>query len=154
MFSSLLAFLGGSVFRMLWGEIGSWLTKAQDHSHEIERMRVQGELDAARHGRLLESIKQQADAGVKVIEAKAEAVVDEVSVKAWLEAVTATTRTVGVAWIDGWNAVIRPGVATWAVLMMTLAEFGVFVLSDNASSVCSAALGIYLAERNLLKRGK
>jgi hypothetical protein len=49
---------------------------------------------------------------------------------------------------------IRPGVATWAVVMMTLAELGLMVLSENAVAVCSAALGIYLAERNLIKRGK
>ena len=40
MISALVSFLGGSVFRMLWGEISAWLTKAQDHKHEIERGRV------------------------------------------------------------------------------------------------------------------
>jgi hypothetical protein len=32
--TTILSFLGGSVFRMLWGEISSWMNKQQDHAHE------------------------------------------------------------------------------------------------------------------------
>ena len=72
----------------------------------------------------------------------------------WLEAVKGTTVKIGIAWVDAWNATIRPGTATWAIAMMTASEFKLIALSKFAASVCSAALGIYLADRNLSKRGK
>ena len=154
MFSALFSFLGGSVFRMIWGELSHWLTAKQDHAHEIERLRLQAELDAAQHARNLEAIKVQADMGIKVIEAQAESAISQTEAEGWLEAVKATTTKVGIAWVDAWNAVIRPGVATWAILMITAGEFKLIVMSEFAASVASAALGIYLAERNLMKRGK
>lgn len=154
MIASLLSFLGGSVFRMLWGEISHWLTARQEHAHEMERMKLQAELDAAQHARNLEAIKVQADMGIKTIAVQAEAAVGQIEAEGWLETIKATTIQTGVKIIDAWNAGIRPGVATWAVVMMTLGEFAVITLHDNTLSVCAAALGIYLADRNLMKRGK
>ena len=154
MIAALLSFLGGSVFRMIWGEVSHWLTARQDHTFEIERLRLQADIDAAQHARNLEAIRVQADLGVKTIQVQAEAAIGELEAQSWLEAVKGTTRTVGIAWVDAWNAVIRPGVATWAIVMMTLGEVGAMVLSDNTLAVASAALGIYLADRNLMKRGK
>jgi len=152
--SALLSFLGGSAFRMVWGELSAHWTKKQDHEHEVERMHLQGELDAAQHARNLEAIKVQAEIGVKVIQVQADADIARTEAEGWVEAIKGTTKTVGIAFVDAWNAVIRPGVATWSVIMMTLGEFALVNLSENTISICSAALGIYLAERNLMKRGK
>lgn len=154
MISALISFLGGSVFRMIWGELSAWFNKKLEHEQEIERMKLQAELDAAQHARNLEAIRLQADMGIKVVQAQAEAHIAEAEVDGWLEAVKSTGKSIGIAWVDAWNAVIRPAVATWAVVMMTLSEIGVFVMSDNALAVASAALGIYLADRSLMKRGK
>lgn len=154
MISALLSFLGGSVFRMLWGEIASWINKRQDHAHEIERMKLQAGFEAAQHARNLEAIRVQAELGVKVIEAQSHAAVDALEAEGWLEAVKATGRKVGIAWVDAWNAVIRPGVATWSIFMLTCNEFGIFIISEETGAVCFAALGIYLADRTLGKRGK
>lgn len=154
MIAALFSFLGGSVFRMLWGEIASWVNRRQDHAHEIERMKLQAEFEAAQHARNLEAIKIQAELGVKVIEAQSQSAVDQLEAEGWLEAVKATGRKVGIAWVDAWNAVIRPGVATWSIFMLTCNEFGVFIITDETASVCFAALGIYLADRTLGKRGK
>lgn len=154
MISALISFLGGSVFRMIWGEISAWMTARQDHEHEIERMRLQGELDAAAHARNLEAIKVQADLGVREISVKAEAAIDEIEAQGWLEAVKGTTTKVGIYWVDAWNAVIRPAVATWSVLMITGHYRQWWTLDGNGWAVCGAALGIYLADRALFKRGK
>ena len=154
MLSALFSFLGGSVFRMIWGEVSSYLTARQSHRQELDRMRLQGDLDAAQHERNMASIKLQADMGVKVIEAQAQGEVDKIAAEGWLEAVKATGRSIGVAWVDAWNAVIRPGTATWALAMLTLGEFAVIKISDNVVQIAGAALGIYLADRALLKRGK
>ena len=152
--SALFTFLGGSVFRMLWGEISHWLTERQNHTYEIERMRVQGELEAAQHARNMEAIKVQADLQIEVVKVQAEAAVAGIEAEGWLEAVKATAIKTGVLWVDAWNAMIRPGTATWAIAMISASEFHLIVLSEFAASVCSAALGIYLADRNLAKRGK
>ena len=155
MITSIISFLGGSVFRMLFGEISVWLTKRQDHAQELDRMRLQAESDAAAHSRNLETIKAQADAGVKVIEMQSSSNVKSIETDAWLEAVKGTTKAVGVTWIDAWNGVIRPAVATWSVVMITIhySNKG-WVLDDSGWGLCGAALGIYLADRALFKRGK
>lgn len=154
MFSALFSFFGGSVFRMLWGEISHWITAGQEHKFELERLKLQGDLDAAQHARNMESIRVQAELAVKTIEVQSEAAIGEIEAQGWLEAVKATAIKTGVAWVDAWNATIRPGVATWAIVMISLGEFKVIVLTEFAASVASAALGIYLADRNLAKRGK
>jgi hypothetical protein len=155
MFSALLSFLGGSVFRMLFGEISSWMNKKQDHLHEMDRMRLQGELDNSQFLRNQDALRLHAELGVKLVHVQAEAVVDQIEANGWLAAVKGTTQTIGIWFIDAWNGVIRPFVATWAVIMVTLhfAQTG-WVLDDNGWSICGAALGIYLADRSLFKRGK
>lgn len=153
--STLFSFLGGSVFRMLWGEISSWLSKKQDHEHEMMRLEFQERVDSAQHARNLEALRIQADLGIKTIQVAAEAKVSELETDAWLEAVKGTTKTIGVWWIDAWNGVIRPFVATWAIVVISIdfASKG-WVMDDNSWMLCSAALGIYLADRALFKRGK
>lgn len=154
MFSAVLSFLGGSAFRMLWGEVSAWLNKKQDHEHEIERMRLQADLDAAQHSRNLESIRVQAELGVKTIAVQAEADIGRIEAEGWLEAVKATGKTVGIAWVDAWNAAIRPGGATWAIAMLTLDAFALAKVGENTAQVCFAFLGLFVADRTLGKRGK
>lgn len=154
MISALISFLGGSIFRTIWGELSSWITSRQDHSHEIERMRLQGDLDAAAHARNLDAIKLQAGLGVQTIRVQAEADVDRVEVDGWLAAVKGTAATTGVWAVDLWNGIIRPAVATWSIVMISGNYLQWWALDDNGWSVCGAALGIYLADRALFKRGK
>lgn len=154
MITSIISFLGGSVFRMLWGEISHWLTAKQEHAFEIERIKVQAGIDADQHARNMEAIRVQADLGVKTIAVQAEANISEIEAQGWLSAVNATSKPSGIAWIDGWNQIIRPFVATWSVVIITLGELAAITLSESTLAICSAALGIYLAERNLMKRGK
>jgi hypothetical protein len=153
-FSALFSFLGGTAFRMIWGELSAWLNKAQDHKFELERLHLQEQIDDKAHARNLESVRLQAELGVKTIMVQADNVIREIEANGWLEAVKATSKKTGVKWIDGWNQVIRPAVATWAILMITASEFALFVMSENSWMVASAALGIYLADRTLFKRGK
>lgn len=154
MITALLSFLGGNVFRMIFGEVISYLNKKQDHNQELERMRLQNALDAAQHERNLKAITVQAELGVKTIQVQAESNISEIEAQGWLEAVKATAVKTGLVWVDAWNAVIRPAVATWSVAMMTLHEFGAIALSENTIALSGAALGIYLADRSLFKRGK
>lgn len=154
MITALFSFFGGSVFRMLWGEISSFVNKAQDHKQELDRMNLQNVLDAAQHERNMESIKLQADQQIKVVQVQAESAIGEIEANGWLEAVKATAIKTGLAWVDAWNAVIRPAVATWSIVMITLNEVHVITMSENTVAVTGAALGIYLVDRTLFKRGK
>ncbi|HEY0063159.1 MAG TPA: hypothetical protein VGC21_13640 [Telluria sp.] len=154
MITTLISFFGGSVFRMIWGELSSWMTARQEHKHEIDRMRLQGDLDAASHARNIESIRVQADLGVKTIAVQAEADIGRIEADGWLSAVKGTTSATGVWFVDLWNGVIRPAVATWAIGMITGHYLTWWVLDENGWSVAGAALGIYLADRALFKRGK
>jgi hypothetical protein len=152
--SALFSFFGGTAFRMIWGELSSFFNKKQDHSNEMERLEFQAKQEALTHSRNLESITLQADLGVKTIQVQAESAIGQLETEGWVEAIKATSKPSGIPWIDGWNATIRPMVATWAVLIITLGEFAIIVLSPTAISVASAALGLYLADRTLMKRGK
>lgn len=154
MFTSIIAFLGGSAFRMLWGEISSWVDKARDHKYEMERMRLQADLDERQHERNQIAIRTQHEMGIQLVRVQSESNIAGIEAEGWLDAVRATGRSVGIAWVDAWNAMIRPAVASWSVGMLTLHEFGAFAMSESTSSVCFVALGLYLADRTLNKRGK
>jgi len=155
MFSALLSFLGGSAFRMLWGEISAWVNKRQDHKFEIERLRVQAEMDAAQHARNLEAIKIQHEMGVQVIKVQGDADVARVEADAWREAVKATAASSGNWLIDTWNGAIRPGLATVCAALIVLHFWRAgWVLDDNGWALAGAVLGIYVADRTLFKRGR
>jgi hypothetical protein len=155
MITALISFLGGNVFRMIFGEIVNFFNKKQEHSQELERLHWQASSDAAAHERNLAAIRLQADLGVKTIQVQAEAATSEIEAEGWLSAVQATSKRTGIAWVDAWNAIIRPSVATWSVIMLTLAEIGAIAqLSENVMAISGCALGIYLADRSLMKRGK
>jgi hypothetical protein len=155
MFSALISFLGGSVFRMLWGEISSFINKKQDNLHELELLRLHGTLDSETHARNMQALKTQAELNIQIVREQSEANVAGIESDAWLEAVKGTTKTIGIWFIDMWNGLIRPLVATWAIIMISInfANQG-WILDENGWMLCSAALGIYLADRSLFKRGK
>lgn len=155
MFSGLIAFLGGSAFRMIWGELSAWLTTQQDHRHELERMRLQGELEAAQHARNLEAIRVQAELGVKTIAAQAEADLERIAGEAWGGLVSATTQMTGIWFVDVWNQSIRPLLATLAIAVVVARIWQAgFVLTDWDQELVAAILGLYIADRSLTKRGK
>jgi len=153
--SALLSFLGGNVFRMLWGEFSSYLNKKQDNAHEIDLLKVQGDLDSAAHTRNIEAMTVQANLNIQIVKEQSVAKVAEIESDAWLEAVKGTTKSIGIWFIDAWNGAIRPLVATWALWMISVDFYSRgWKMDDNSWMICSAALGIYLADRSLFKRGK
>lgn len=155
MFGALFSFLGGSAFRMVWGEVASWMQKKQDHEFELERLRMQGSLDAAQHDREVAMIRLQADLGVKVIEAQRDAAMAGIEADAWLQAVRDVGKQTGIKFLDIWNGSVRPLLATLAILVVVaeVVTLG-FVLSDWHKELVAAILGIYVADRSLIKRGK
>lgn len=153
--SALISFLGGSAFRMVWGELSAWFKAKQEHAFEMQRMQLQGDLDASQHERNLAAIKLQADLGVKVIEAQRDADISRVETDAWLDSVRAVGRQTGIRIVDAWNGAIRPGLATIAIaaVIAEIIALG-FLLTDWHKELFGAILGIYVADRSLAKRGK
>lgn len=155
MFTALLSFLGGNAFRLIFGEVVAFLNKKQDHALEVERLRLQGELDAAQHARNLEAIRVQNELGVKVIQVQRDADLDRIDAGAWAAAVADVGRQTGLKLLDYWNGSVRPLLATLAILVV-VAEIvrNGFVLSDWDRELVGAILGIYVADRSLARRGK
>lgn len=152
---AILSFLGGNAFRLIFGEVAAYFTKRQEHAQEVERMKLQGEIDAAQHARNLESLRLQSELGVKVIEAQRDADIDRFDVSAWAQAVADVGKKTGIRFLDLWNGSIRPALATlaMAVVLFEVCKNG-FILTDWDRELVGAILGIYVADRHLSKRGK
>jgi hypothetical protein len=154
MLTALISFLGGNVFRMIFGELMAMWNKAEDHKHEMARSELQNKIDAEQHERNLQAIELQADLQVEVIRVQSDANIQQIDAEAFLEAGKATSVKSGIAWVDAWNSIIRPAVATWSIAMITANELGWLALSETTLAIAGASLGIYLAARDLFKRGK
>lgn len=153
--SALLSFLGGSAFRMIWGEIASFLTKRQDHQHELEAMKVQAELENARAEREMARIKLQAELGVKEIQIQADAALSKTEAEAFVEAMKGAFKPIGIKWVDAWNGTIRPAMATVALLLWCYALWRASgAMGDWDRELVAGILGFYIADRTLAKRGK
>lgn len=153
--SALLSFLGGSAFRLIFGEVSSWITARQTHKQELAMMAAQAQLAAQTHTQNLEAIRVQAELGVKTIQVQKDADLARADVSAWAEAVAAVGRSTGIKFLDIWNGSIRPALATMAmaVVLFEVVRNG-FVLSEWDRELVGAILGIYVADRQLSKRGK
>lgn len=118
-------------------------------------MRLQGDLDAAAHARNMEALRVQNELGVKVIEVQRDADIDRIESDAWSGLVESTTKLTGIKLLDIWNGIIRPMLATLAIVFVCaeIIEHG-FVLSDWDRELFAAILGIYVADRSLQHRGK
>jgi hypothetical protein len=155
MFTALISFLGGNAFRLIFGELVAYFNKKQDHALEVERLRLQGELDAAQHARNLEAIRVQNELGVKVIQVQRDADLDRIDAGAWARTVADVGRLTGLKVLDYWNGSVRPLLATLAILVV-VAEIirNGFALSDWDRELVGAILGVYVADRSLARRGK
>lgn len=155
MFSTLISFLGGSAFRLIWGEISAYLTARQNHKHELEMLEVQSKLEAAKHEQQLESIRVQAELGVKTIQVQADADLARADADAFAKMVEAGTKPSGIKWVDAWNALIRPLLATEMMILITLYYYNLdWKLDDKGWELAGAVIGVFIADRALFKRGK
>ena len=155
MFSALFAFLGGSAFRMVWGEISAWLQKRQEQQQELERMRLQDQLETGRHQRDMERIRLTAELGIKEVQIKADAALSKAEADAFVEAMRDAFRPTGIALVDIWNGVIRPQFAQLALLLWFAKVVGQgFVMDAYDMELSCAVLGFFVADRSLGRRGK
>ncbi len=152
---SLLSFLGGSAFRMLWGEISSYMNKRQDHKYEVERMKLQETAAAAQHERNLNAQRVQAELGIKTIAMQAEADVGRTEAEAFKAAMENAFKPTGVAWLDAINGLVRPSYGYVALALWILSVHqGGWVLTAWSLDLIAVIIGYFFADRSLRKRGK
>lgn len=155
MFGALFSFLGGSVFRMIWGEVAGFVQKRQDHAHELEMMKVQAQLEDARAERQMAQIKQQSELGIKEVQIAGDLAIQKSEADAFLAAMQTATKPIGIVWVDAWNGSIRPSAATiaLAIWLFALIQAG-FIPTDYDKDLIGVIIGFYFADRSLGKRGK
>ncbi len=155
MFSALFSFLGGSVFRMVWGEVSTWVTAKQDHAHEIEKMKLQGDIDAKIHAQNMESLRVQSELGIKEVQVRSVAELANLDADGFYSAIKAAEAPSGIQWVDGWNKSIRPLCATICIGLWVLGVWhnNLLIAAFDMELICTV-LGFYFADRTLGKRGK
>ena len=155
MLSALISFLGGSVFRMVWGEVSAWMNKKQDHEHEIERMRLQSELDNQAHQRNQENLRLQAELNVRQIEVQSDSIVAQADADSFNTVMKEAFKPTGISFVDIWNGIIRPQFAQIALCLWFAKVVGQsFVMDEYDREMVGAILGFFVADRSLLRRGK
>lgn len=155
MISALLSFLGGSAFRMIWGEVSAYVNKKQDHAHDIALAELQAKHAADQHTRNMESQRLQAELGIKTINVKAEADVSVEEAMAFREAVVTAMKPTGVRWVDAWNAAIRPAYASVSLaLWLFILYMADFKPTEWDLALMAMIAGFFFADRSLSKRGK
>lgn len=155
MFAALFSFLGGSVFRMIWGEISTFLNKRQDHAHEVELMKIQAELDKQAHDRTLETLRLQSELGVKQVQVQAEAAIEKADADAFSIAMANAFKPTGIKFVDAWNGIIRPSYATVGLILWAIKLYAQgFKMDEFDITLFGTIAGFFFADRSLGKRGK
>ena len=149
MFAFLTSFLSSAGLRWLLGEGVGMLKARQDHASEIEMLRVQAELEAARADRQRQAVQDAAAAGIKLVEAQAEASSAAAADAMMLEAMQQIGKPTGIAWVDGWNGAIRPFLASVSILLVAGSALWPqhVVLTGIVGEIVSGALGLYVGGR-------
>jgi len=153
--SALFSFLGGSVFRMIWGEASAYFTRKQEHAEEMALLELQEKIEDARHERNVASMQLQHQLGIETIQVQSEAAISKSEVDAWSQAVADVGRKTGIKFVDTWNGGIRPLLASMAIVMVfaEIVALG-FMMTDWHKELFGAVLGLYVADRSLKHRGK
>jgi hypothetical protein len=155
MFSALFSFLGGSVFRMIWGEVSAAWTKHQDHKHELEALKLQADLEKAKHDQEMERLRVSSELHIKEVEVIADAEVEKLDAEAFIVAQKTLNQPTGNKIIDAWNGAIRPAAATTALLVWWFCLYTQgFVLTEWDKELVGVILGFYFAHRVFSSRGK
>lgn len=155
MLSAIISFLGGSAFRMIWGEISAFFSARQDHRFELERIQAQGAIDQAAHARNLESLRLQSELGIREVAVRSEATVSQAEAEGWAAAVRNATKPTGIWLVDLWNGSIRPLAASIAIVLWVLAlDSQGWRMGEWDRELVGVVLGFFFASRELSKRGK
>lgn len=147
---TILSFLGGTAFRWLIGELFGWLKARDEHKQEMERMRLQREVEKDRHAQQQEAIAANAAAGIKVIEAKREADAGAADDAAFIAAISNIGKAIDRPdWVGTWNAAVNPLLATVCIILVAANSFvpAQVTLTPILIELIAAVLGVFVGKR-------
>lgn len=132
----ILSFIFGGIFR-IFPEIMKLWDKANERKHELALLDKNIEYDRLRGEMALKQIAAEAD----VILGKAE-------MEAIIEATKAQGKTTGVRWVDAINALMRPLITFWWVIVLYTAALVVqfYGLLSYGESTVMALLTVFGAQ--------
>lgn len=145
--TAILSFLGSAVFRWALEKFFGLAERGQDHKQEIERMRLQADIDADQHQRNLELLEVQSRLKLDLIKEEVRGAVEQADAQAFIESIKAGSKPSGFRPIDAWNGAIRPFVSTVCVgvWIWLLGEF-VPPYVASLTSVEKMAMAVVLVE--------
>lgn len=150
---AMISFLGGAGVRAAIGHVIKWLEKKQDHAQEMERMRLQAELDDRASDRQLKLIQIQAELKVTEVKLVGENAIGLEDARAFTAAMEQANKPTGNWFVDAWNGAIRPSAATVAIALwlakIVKAGFTIMAWDEN---LIASILGYFFADRQLGKR--
>jgi len=149
MIGGLISLFGGTAFRWLMGEALGLFKAHQDHSHEMAMVRLNMEMEQQRSELRKAEVQAAADAGIKIVEAQAEAAHQGLMDQAWLSAVQGIDKPSGIGWIDGFNKLIRPELAQVSILLLAGHAIwpNVVHLEGVVLEVVCGVLGLFIGGR-------
>lgn len=151
--SGLISLLSGAAFRAVWGEVSAFISKKQDHAHELEMMKLQAELDDKVHSRELKRIRLSSELKVSEVRVQGEIDTELADIETFAKGLESLNRKSGVRWVDAWNASVRPAFASfalglwfWSVLVRG------FILTPFDIDLICGIVGFFFANRELGRR--
>ena len=133
MVEALFGTLLGGLFRLA-PEILKWLDKKDERKHELSMMEYQLKADELRGKIAIDTINAQTEALIGVSE-----------MSAIIEATKAQAVQTGIKFVDAINALMRPLITFWWVLVLYTASMGVqyYMLLKNEFSAGAAVLMVF-----------
>lgn len=152
---AIISFLGGSAFRAVWGEVSTWLNNKQAHAQEMERMKLQSDLQVAQSAQQLAMLQATSAAGIQTIAAQSAAAMSQADADAFTAGIKAAVTPTGVKWVDAWNGMVRPAFASVVlVLWLSIVMRNNFVATVWDLDLMGSIAGFYFADRSLRRNGK
>lgn len=133
MVEALFGTLLGGLFRLA-PEILKWLDKKDERKHELSMLEYQLKADELRGKIAIDTINAQTEALIGVSE-----------MNAIIEATKAQAVQTGIKFVDAINALMRPLITFWWVLVLYTASMGVqyYMLLKNEFSAGAAVLMVF-----------
>lgn len=121
MLLTLLGSLLGGLFRLA-PEFLQWMDKKNERAHELAMLDKQ-----------LEADKLRSDLRINEIQAQGNITLDAAGLDALKEAIKAQGQLTGIKWVDAFNALMRPLITFWWVIVLSTAvQVCMFILLLNS----------------------
>ena len=146
--SAFISFLGGTAFRLLLSYLMDRYTVRQEHYYELQRIKIQDEIEANVHARNLQALRVQSDLGIQVVESQRAYDATLFDNMQFEKAVESVSKPTGNTKIDAINSLIRPLLAVTCIgvwIWNIYAKRGVLTSWDL--ELIAATLGVFVGSR-------